>query len=120
MDKVEKQKTRGKKRSKLWPRFRRDYAKKQPKICSLCGGKKRVQLHHILPFHKYPELELDENNVIWLCEGKARNCHFNMGHLNSFKSWNVNIKYDAVYWLAKVKDRPYKLTKKNGKKEKRK
>jgi len=27
-----------------------------------------AELHHILPYSKYPHLEYEQNNLIWLCE----------------------------------------------------
>ena len=93
-------------RSPLWSKTKREFEKKNSKMCSVCGGEKEVQLHHIKPFHLHPELELEHTNLIWLCEAPNRNCHLNMGHLNSFHSYNVDIKKDAEYYLNKIKNRP--------------
>ena len=39
--------------------------------CSICGTNKRLELHHIKPVAKNPELEYDTGNVTLLCE----TCH---------------------------------------------
>ena len=55
-------------RSGGWGRFKKEYERKHPKECEICGDKK-VDLHHIEPFHINPSRELDETNVCWLCNG---------------------------------------------------
>ena len=94
------------KRSKEWPKVRRDFLKKHP-ICSVCNGKKKLEVHHKQPFHLHPDLELDQTNLITLCENeKFVNCHLFVGHLGNFKSWNINVVEDAKTWDGKMKNRP--------------
>jgi 5-methylcytosine-specific restriction endonuclease McrA len=64
---TEHKKTQGKLRSPKWPKFRKQFLK--GKACAACGKTDKLQLHHIHPFHLFPERELDETNVIPLCEG---------------------------------------------------
>jgi hypothetical protein len=99
-------KLNGKKRSPKWAAFRRQFL--QGKVCAVCGGTKKLELHHIRPFHLHPELELDEGNVIPLCENNKDgvNCHLLFGHLGSFKSFNLTVISDAESWNKKIKDRP--------------
>ena len=94
-------------RSDHWPKVRLDYLKQHP-TCALCGGIKKLEVHHIRPFHLHPNLELDPTNFITLCEDDddGINCHLFAGHLGNFKSWNVDVGKDASYFLAKVKTRP--------------
>ena len=40
-------------------------------MCKLCDSKKYLNSHHIMPMQYYPELALDVNNGITLCE----ECH---------------------------------------------
>lgn len=104
---TKKLKEQGKKRSGSWPRVRRDFLKKNPR-CVVCGGNKKLEAHHILPFHSHPELELDENNLITLCENKKEGifCHLFVGHLGSFRSYNVQVIQDAEGWRQKILTRP--------------
>lgn len=96
-----------KRRSGQWPTLRKHFLEKNPK-CAVCGGTKNLEAHHIRPFHLHPELELDENNLIALCESNANgiNCHLAFGHLGSFKSVNANVVDDAAEWNKKITNRP--------------
>jgi 5-methylcytosine-specific restriction enzyme A len=95
----------GAKRSSKWPALRKSFIKKNPK-CAVCGGRKNVEVHHKKPFHSHPELELDETNLISLCEGSGMNCHLTFGHLGSYQSFNPTIDKDAKSWAKKLKSRP--------------
>src|SRR5271166_4424831 len=102
-DKVPK----GAKRSSDWRTLRKEFLKVFSK-CALCGGKKNLEVHHILPFHLYPGHELDFNNLITLCENKKDgvNCHLLFGHLGNFKSFNRHVRIDAIEWARKIINRP--------------
>ena len=102
-------KTSGAKRSSQWPGVRKAHLKKQPN-CVVCGGSKKIEVHHIRPFHLHPQLELDPKNLITLCEndGDGVNCHLAVGHLGSFKSYNEHVKRDAPYVAKRIKKRPLK------------
>jgi 5-methylcytosine-specific restriction endonuclease McrA len=92
------------KRSDDWPKVRRRFLKMNP-TCAVCGARKKITAHHILPYHLFPELELDPTNLITLCEGGA-NHHLNYGHLMSWKSYNANVVTDASIWHDRIKFRP--------------
>lgn len=62
--------------------------------CAACGSDKELQVHHILPFHLRPDLELKLENLITLCMGDT-NCHLDIGHGGSFTSYNPNVVSDA-------------------------
>jgi 5-methylcytosine-specific restriction endonuclease McrA len=102
-DKVPK----GKKRSNQWPKVRKAFLAKNP-TCALCGGKKKLEVHHKMPFHLHPELELDPKNLITLCENDkgGANCHLLFGHLGNFKSFNHTVHEDTHAWNEKIKSRP--------------
>ena len=53
----------GAKRSSKWGSLEKKILSEHP-VCEVCGTNKHLQVHHIKPFHLYPELELDENNLI--------------------------------------------------------
>jgi 5-methylcytosine-specific restriction enzyme A len=97
----------GSKRSGHWPTVRKEHLEKNPK-CAVCSGNKKLEVHHIRPFHLHPDLELNPNNLITLCESKDNgvNCHLLFGHLGNFKSFNVNVKRDSINWISKILNRP--------------
>lgn len=92
-------------RSKEWPNIRKKHLEKQP-CCQACGSTRRLEVHHIEPFHINPSRELDPNNLITLC---GNGCHFVFGHLMDYSSWNVNVIEDSRVYLEKVRSRPYKI-----------
>ena len=97
----------GSKSSGHWPKIREEHLLKNPK-CALCGGDKKLEVHHIRPFHLHPDLELNPDNLITLCESKdnGANCHLLFGHLGNFKSFNVDVQKDSGEWNDKILNRP--------------
>ncbi len=91
-------------RSPKWAAISKRFLK--GKVCAVCGRKEEIVAHHKRPFHLFPELELDESNLIPLCEGRTVNCHLAVGHLMSFKSHNPDVETDAAYMREKIKNRP--------------
>lgn len=61
----------GVKRSPKWPTVRRAHLKREP-VCQLCGCtiKARLNVHHVVPFHLAPDMELLEDNLITWGTGK--------------------------------------------------
>jgi len=98
------------KRSNQWRKVRKAFIKKH-KICAVCGGTKKLQVHHIKDFSTHPELELDENNLIVLCVKKR--CHLLFGHLNDWKSINPDVVKDAEIWSEKIRNRRSKVESSN-------
>jgi 5-methylcytosine-specific restriction endonuclease McrA len=84
-------------RSPKWPHVEKLHLKLEP-VCAACGSTKQLQVHHKKPFHLFPELELDLNNLITLCMDD-KNCHLKIGHGDNFKDYNPDVVEDA----AKVK-----------------
>jgi hypothetical protein len=82
------------KRSSKWPALRRKFLKIN-KACAVCGKTKKLEVHHIRPYHLYPALELEMSNLITLCEGSNMNCHLVFGHRSSYKDFNLNIVLHA-------------------------
>jgi len=94
-------------RSPQWSQVARQHLKLQPH-CAACkpgtNTQAKVQVHHIFPFHYCvalgrPDLELDQRNLITLCEDEAGhpadNHHLLVGHLDDFQSSNLNVVADA-------------------------
>ncbi len=110
----------GHERSPQWQRVARENRRREP-ACVVCGYKgKKLQVHHIKPFHLHPHLELDLENLITLCEARGREHHLLLGHLDAWNSYNEHIRNDAkhfhrktasqiradVHWQKKMAQRP--------------
>lgn len=52
-------------------KFRRLVRARDYSTCQLCGAKKRIQVHHILRYHDFPQHRYNVDNGICLCE----TCH---------------------------------------------
>ena len=95
-------------RSPEWPRVEREHLQRQPRcVCCKPGANAGagLQVHHIFPFHYCialgrPDLELDDRNLITLCEDEAgrpgQNHHLLVGHLDDFESSNLAVVEDAA------------------------
>ena len=94
-------------RSPEWPRVEHEHLQLQPH-CEACKPgtnlQAKLQVHHIFPFHYCvalgrPDLELDQRNLITLCEDEAGNPadnhHLLVGHLDDFQSSNLDVVQDA-------------------------
>jgi len=91
-------------RSSRWPALRAAHLKDNPR-CICCGSKTNLEVHHILPFHLYPDQELAGGNLVTLCEAGG-NCHFLIGHLKDWKSYNLDVRKDAEVLRKKIQSRP--------------
>jgi 5-methylcytosine-specific restriction endonuclease McrA len=87
------------KRSGQWPTVEKHFLEEHP-ACAACGGTERLNVHHIKPFHVFPELELDPNNLITLCMMIGREDHLMIGHGGSFKQWVPDVRKYAAEVLA--------------------
>ena len=76
-----------------WQRCKKEFFKLVPKECACCGGKKKIQVHHIKPRHLFPLLVLVLSNLIALC----KDCHLRIGHLGSYFNYNAAISKVAMY-----------------------
>jgi hypothetical protein len=86
------------KRSDKWPALERRFRAEHP-TCAACGGSDRLNVHHVKPYHDFPELELDPNNLITMCMGE-KECHLKIAHCGNFKLYNPNVRADAADALA--------------------
>ena len=82
-------------RSPQWPKVEKAHLEVQP-VCACCGSKVHLNVHHIMPFHLHPELELDPTNLITLCMDPARECHLKIGHGDNFVDYNPNVIEDVA------------------------
>ena len=90
--------THGTKRSDKWGATRAAWLRDHP-TCAACGSKKNIEVHHKLPFHLFPALELDRSNLITLCEEIGVEHHLRVGHLGNWKKFNQNVENDAQRML---------------------
>lgn len=93
---------RGARRSSHWPAVRAAHLRREPR-CMVCGGTEHVQVHHVVPFHVDPDLELAPDNLLTLCEAKDRLCHYTFGHGYSWLQHNPNVRADVAAWAQRVK-----------------
>jgi|TARA_R100000789_G_scaffold37940_1_gene40446 hypothetical protein len=94
---------KGAKRSSKWRKVRSKFIKEYPR-CAVCGSKKKIEVHHKVPFYYAPDLELVEDNLATLCENKKYgiNCHLLIGHLGNYSRINTQIEYDILEWRMKL------------------
>ena len=97
VESVIRERSKSKKRSSHWDSVRDSFIESHP-TCAACGSKNRLQVHHIMPFHLHPELELDVKNLIVLCMDENE-CHLEIGHGGSFKCYNPKVETHAKRFL---------------------
>jgi 5-methylcytosine-specific restriction protein A len=71
----------GLKRSSGWTPLQKRFLEENPR-CPSCGRTERkwLRVHHKVPFHVRPDLELEWSNLMTLCEWPTLNCHLWIGH----------------------------------------
>lgn len=90
-------------RSSRWPAVRKIHLQSFPR-CEVCGTRRNVEVHHWLPFHLFPDKELEFSNLISLCESSSHNCHFIVGHCLDWQKYNANVWDDAKYLKKMLKN----------------
>ena len=93
-----RERSKAKTRSPHWTSLRDTFLKIHPR-CAACGSIKRMQVHHIEPFHLRPELELERSNLIGLCMDKLE-CHLRLGHGDDFRCFNPHIVKHSAECLS--------------------
>lgn len=91
----------GAQRSGKWRSVEKAHLLRQP-TCGACGGRRFLQVHHVIPFSHDPSLELEASNLQTLCMDPAHLCHWTWGHLG--KSWNTfnpDVIDNTMWWLKK-------------------
>lgn len=105
-----REQVKDRKRSPMWLDFRKYIVGKNP-ACAACGGTKRPEVHHVVPFQFAPDLELVESNVIVLCRTKPYVCHLRIGHGGDFKAYNPAVRQQAEEFLGATEERRAELIK---------
>lgn len=93
-------------RSPQWANLRKQWLAVNP-TCAACDGKKKLEVHHIVPVHIDPSKELDSDNLITLCEQGSHNDHFLFGHLLDWKSMNPSCIVDSQRIRGEIRARVY-------------
>lgn len=94
-------------RHPLWRTVRDAHITRNP-VCAVCGKTENLAAHHKYPVSIFPEKELDPRYLVTLCQNRSLNCHFVVGHLMDWNSYNPNIDQDIIYWREKLRNRVYK------------
>lgn len=81
-------------RSDKWKTIRNHHIKNEP-YCRMCGGIEHLEVHHMMPFHLDESKELDDTNLITLCECPGIDCHLKHGHLGNWHNYNPMIRQIA-------------------------
>lgn len=102
-DRIQGKAPKGARRSSAWRKIRKAHITKYP-YCSVCGRKSKVEVHHKIPFHVAPDLELHPDNLTTLCENKKNgiNCHLLVGHLGNYRKVNLSVDIDVMTWRMKL------------------
>lgn len=92
-------------RSPRWAAVRAEFIAGNPR-CACCGGREKLNVHHVTPFHIDPSRELDPSNLLTLCEGgNGLNCHLWIGHAGNWAAWNILARADAADFGAMLQKR---------------
>lgn len=76
--------------SQQWKNKRAEILLRDHRQCKICGNNHALQVHHIYPLDCSPELRVENNNLITLCEC----CHHDVH----------NQVYSTVYLISLIKD----------------
>ena len=74
--------------SGLWKRKRAEILERDGHKCKICGNENDLQVHHIYSLDLYPELRLENTNLVTVC----KRCHMDLH----------NQLYSTIYLLNKA------------------
>lgn len=93
----------GKARHPHWRAVRQKHIEEFP-YCAVCGCTTNLQVHHILPFHKFPEHELNPDNLITLgVKCRSGNHHYLFGHYQDWHDYNASVRRNTSEFLRNIK-----------------
>jgi 5-methylcytosine-specific restriction enzyme A len=93
-------------RSGKWPEVRKKHLEKHP-TCAACGMPnidRQLEVHHVVPYHIAPNLELDPENLITLCDAPTRPCHRCFGHLWDWHKSNPYVRAVCSHFLTTISE----------------
>lgn len=86
-----------------WPSVQKAHLRIEPD-CQVCGTRRRLEVHHVVPVHDDPTLELVATNLLTLCRAH----HYTFGHLCLWTSHNPQVREHCRVWAALIAARPMK------------
>jgi len=89
-------------RSSQWPKVRAEHLRRYPE-CAACGCDTDLEVHHIIPYHVDPSMELNFENLMTLCGDKASDCHRRLGHGFNWTLWNDQVIRDAAWFRSMLR-----------------
>lgn len=93
-------------RARGWTSLRNEWIASHS-TCACCGIDTQLAVHHVKPLHLFPELELDDTNLITLCQRPERFCHYIFGHFFDWMAYNPDIKRFAPLMLKRIQNKKY-------------
>jgi len=78
-------------RSGEWRAVRMAHIRDSPE-CIACGKREQLYVHHIIPYHVNPKLELERSNLATFCFDH----HLGIGHNGNWKHYNLRCVDDAA------------------------
>lgn len=84
----------------FWERVKGPLMVRKGGQCEWCGARKELQVHHVLPYDHFPQLEEHPDNLMLLCADCHRKLHRNPfldGSLIRAKAIELNVDWKAVY-----------------------
>ncbi|MBW2093248.1 MAG: HNH endonuclease [Deltaproteobacteria bacterium] len=75
--------------SRVWKAKKAEILRRDFYLCQVCGiNCSKLEIHHILPYCKFPDLRLDNDNLITVCHA----CHAKLSsifHHTKFVIWEL-------------------------------
>lgn len=84
-------------RSPKWSSLR-DRFTKEKKRCAISGLETDLEVHHVKPFHLFPDLELEWDNLCLL----TRPIHYLVGHCCKWSYYNARFPQHLDQWRENV------------------
>lgn len=91
-------------RSPRWRKVRGLWIAEHP-ACEVCGDTTDVDVHHVQPYHLYPDAELDPENLLTLCNRRWH--HILFGHAGDWRAWNPDVRRDVARAREMINRRRY-------------
>jgi 5-methylcytosine-specific restriction enzyme A len=89
-------------RSPDWDRVRHAHILLHP-TCEACGNPNNPEVHHLWPYHLFPQWELAEWNLYTLC----RVHHLIFGHLMDWQAYNPQVVHMVREYRRRLDTRPH-------------